>query len=980
SVQDFMVRYELQSVRGVAEVASVGGMVREYQVDVDPEKLRHYGIDLRDIIRAIRLGNLDVGAKTIEEGGAEKILRGLGFIRNVTDVEDVAVGTMTPKGFMPMGMRMTAEEMSKNPSHRPVLVRDVGTVRLGPAFRRGALADGKNERVGGIVAMRFGENPRDVIARVRQSVLKMNDPASGILPPGVKVSPFYDRTQLIQETTDTLEFALRDELIITLVVVFLFLLHLRSSLIIAATLPLAVMISFVAMQMIGVDSNIMSLTGIAIAIGTMVDMGIVMTENIYRHLQEDGGKRPTVDVVEEAAVEIGPALLTAVATTVVSFIPIFFLTDMEGKLFRPLAWTKSLALLSAALVGVLLVPVLCRLFLTSERARKKMVSFDDNPVSKLITKVYEPSLRWILGHKKTFMIGPMLIIFAAVLATIGTQKTLTPVRAIVGDSVDQLAVVGWFEEKFPGLGREFMPPLEEGSLLYMPSLLPSASLSQTLEVMKRQNAMMEAIPEVAKVIGKLGRAETALDPAPVGMIETVVLLKPRADWREGVLKKDIVAELMRATHVPGALEGAGAWLQPIETRVVMLNSGIRAPLAAKLIGAPRDQDGKTLTAAEGVAALETAASWIKDIIADVPGVAGPNVENLGGKTYVEIKVRRAEVGHWGVTVKDVQDAISTAVGGMVIAKTIEGRERYGIRVAYERERRDRIDDLDRILVHGSRGPVPLSLVADIESVTGPAAIKTEDGRLRLHVTFAAVGRDEGSVMEDVIARIELRRREHLDAGHPDPIPAGVAIEPAGRYEAQERARKRFQLLIPICLAIIVFLLYLKFRSWATSLNVFAALPVCIAGGLLLMAFYPGIKDTLFEWGLWDLPSTGPIHLTVAVVVGFIALAGIATDDGVVIATYLEHSIEKRKPTTIEGIREATIEAGLRRIRPCLMTTFTTIIALYPILASTGRGSDVAQPMAIPAVGGMIAELISLFIVPMVFCWVREARLRRTGKV
>ncbi len=498
--------------------------------------------------------------------------------------------------------------------------------------------------------------------------------------------------------------------------------------------------------------------------------------------------------------------------------------------------------------------------------------------------------------------------------------------------------------------------------------------------MKRQNARMEAIPEVAKVVGKLGRAETALDPAPVGMIETIVLLKPRSEWRPNVLKRHIVDELMKVTHVPGVLEGAGAWLQPIETRVIMLNSGIRAPLAAKLIGSPRGPDGGAMTAGEGVAALEQAATWVRELISDVPGVAGPNVENMGGKPYVEIKVRRKEVGHWGVTVQDVQDAITTAVGGMVIARTIEGRERYGIRVAYERERRDRLEDLDHILVHGNRGPVPLSMVADIKSVVGPAAIKTEDGRLRLHVTFAASDRDEGAVMEDVLARIEEGRRQLVAAGQADPIPAGVAIEPAGRYEAQERARKRFQVLIPICVGIILFLLYLTFRSWATSLNVFAALPVCVAGGLILMAFYPAMKDTFYEWGLWDLPSTGPIYITVAVIVGFIALAGIATDDGVVMATYLEQSLKKRQPDSIAAIREATVEAGLRRIRPCLMTTFTTIIALYPILSSTGRGSDVAQPMAIPAVGGMIAELISLFIVPTVFCWVRERRLLRTGKV
>jgi Cu(I)/Ag(I) efflux system membrane protein CusA/SilA len=399
----------------------------------------------------------------------------------------------------------------------------------------------------------------------------------------------------------------------------------------------------------------------------------------------------------------------------------------------------------------------------------------------------------------------------------------------------------------------------------------------------------------------------------------------------------------------------------------------------KLLGAPRDDAGRTLTAAEGVASLEAAARWIREVIADVPGVAGPNVENLGGKPYLEVSVRRDVVGHYGVSVKDVQQALQTAIGGMTIDRTVEGRERYGIRVAYDRERRDDAEDLARVLVHGSRGPVPLSLLADVRHVVGPAAIKTEDGRLRLHVTFAASGRDERSVMDAVLARVAAGRAALVREGARDPVPAGVSVAPAGRYEAQERAQRRFQILIPICLAIIVFLLYLKFRSWTASLVVLSALPVCIAGGLLLLALYPDIKDALFAVGLWDLPSAGPVYVTVAVVVGFIALAGIATDDGVVMATYLEQSFARREPETVQEVRDATVAAGLKRIRPCLMTTFTTIIALYPILAATGRGSDVAQPMAIPAVGGMIAELLSLFVVPTVFCALRERRLRASDR-
>lgn len=1057
SVQDFIVRFELQSVAGVAEVASVGGMLRQYQVDVDPDQLRHFGVSITDISAAIRNANVDVGAKTVEAAGVEHILRGVGFIKSIRDIEEVTVGYLSKSGFTPAagmgmgaGMSMPIGMDADNNAirgggaavgtpthearqHRPLTVKDLARVELGPEFRRGALADGKGELVGGIIAMRFGENPRDVIEGVRKSVQHMNNPNSGILPEGVRIVPFYDRTQLIEETTETLEGALTDELLITILVVLLFMLHVRSSLVIAASLPLAVLIGFVFMDLLGIDSNIMSLTGIAIAIGTMVDMGIVMTENIYRHLQERKPEDSVPQVIEEAACEVGPALLTAVATTIVSFIPIFFLTDMEGRLFRPLAWTKSLALMTAALSGIFIVPVLCRFALvnrikdnTSALAglvrqvmpwlvgfglgyyladtgaftlgplpafllgalagglltRRLLVEdlspMEASPVNRAIHRVYRPALTWILEHKLLFAVGPILIILFAILVTVGGRTVLSPVRGVAGDGVDDLRAAHWLEEKFPGLGQEFMPSLDEGSLLYMPSLLPPASLSQALEIMRRQNAAMEAIPEVARVVGKLGRAETALDPAPIAMFETIVVLHPKSMWRDGLLKRDLVNELMRVTHTPGVLEGAGAWIQPIETRVIMLNSGIRAPLAIKLIGVPRDENGASMDARLGMQALENVATRIRDQIASVKGVASPNVENLGGKPYIEFKIDREKVGHYGLTVGDVQSALTTAIGGMVVAKTVEGRERYSIRVAYQRERRNRIDELDQLLVRGRGGAhIPVSQVATIEHVTGPAAIKTEDGLLRLHVTFAASGRDEHGTMLGALEAIETWRAEERAAGRGDPIPPGVSVEAAGRFEAQERARQKFAILIPICAAIIFLLLYLNFRSIIVCLNVFAAVPVCVAGGLILLYAFPAMRDLMYSWGFWDAPSEGPIRITVAVVVGFIALAGIATDDGVVMATYLEQVFDKRRPTTRAAIRGAVIEAGLRRIRPCLMTTFTTIIALYPILASTQRGSDVAQPMALPAVGGMVAGLISLFIVPCVYCAVQEWKLERS---
>ena len=773
----------------------------------------------------------------------------------------------------------------------------------------------------------------------------------------------------------------------------------------------------------------MSLTGIAIAIGTMVDMGVVMCENINRSMQEDRTARPTVQVVEEAAIEVGPALMTAVATTVISFLPIFLLTDQEGKLFRPLAWSKTFALVSATLTGILLLPVLCRLWLAGPKdtrrngsgsrkyavipgvlasgvlavwigsdvfqpavlflagamagailfaylARERLTPIENNPISRMTLAVYEPSLRWILGHKLAFMAAPLAIVLGGCLVAFGARTVTGPLSAVFGEGVERVRVLSRLEERFPGIGSEFMPPLDEGTRLYMPSLLPRASLNQSLEVLQRQNAALASIPEVARVVGKVGRAESALDPAPVGMIETFVALKPRDLWRPGVQAADLFGEMSRLGHTPGLLEGAGAWLQPIETRVIMLNSGIRSPLAVKLIGQPRGADGKALDAKDGVLELERVAGRVLEAIRNVPGVAGPTVENLGGKSYTHFEVDRERAGHYGVSVENIQDALQVAVGGMVIDQALEGRERYGIRVAYPRERRDHLGALEDVLVHGDGGvQIPLGQVVSLQTTTGPAAIKTEDGQLRLHVTFASSGRDEGSLMREVLRRVADWRSETLRSQGADPIPAGVSVEPAGRFEAQERARQRFLVIVPVCLAIILFLLYLRFRSGFLSLLVFAALPVTVAGGLILISFWPDIQDRMHAWGLWEIPSSGPIYLTVAVVVGFIALAGISTDDGVIMSAYLKQVFERRRPTDVEGIREAVVEAGVRRIRPCLMTTFTTILALYPILASSGHGSDVAQPMALPAVGGMIAGLVSLFVVPCIYCWASELKLR-----
>lgn len=1057
SLQDWVVRFELEAVEGVSEVASVGGFEREIQIDLDPDALRLLGASPTDVVGALRHAHRDVGAATVERAGTEEIVRSLGLLRQIADVENTPVGRLGPTGFeaftamgagggnmASMGSDSTEPDSmdapgTTAPPSRPVLLSDLATVHRGPAFRRGALADGRGELVGGIVAMRFGENPREVIARLREAVQRLNDPANALLPEGVRLRPFYDRTQLIDETVETLEGALRTELWITVGVVLLFLLHWKSSLLIAASLPLAVLISFLFMDFVGLSSNLMSLTGIAIAIGTMVDMAVVMTENIAARLQSERGQRPVPEIIADAAVEVGPALLTAVATTITSFLPIFFLTDTEGKLFRPLAWTKTFALASAALTGILLIPALCRLFLlgpadkggpggasTATRtrrtslpgallgalllggpaawlhpfglgsgvalvlfailgaflgrrmARERLDSVDSNPVSAWVLRVYEPSLRWALAHRRVFAILPLSILAFGTLVTLGAHRTLTPLRAVFGDDIDRLRPVAWLETHFEGLGQEFMPPLDEGSLLYMPSLLPQASLSQTMEVMQRQNARFEGVPEVVRVVGKLGRAATPLDPAPVGMVETVLQLAPRSAWRSGLTQDALIQELRTLAHTPGALEGGGAWLQPIETRVLMLQSDVRAPLALRLMGAPQDDEGQGLDARDGVLRLEESATRLRDFLARVPGVAGPNVENLGGKPYLEIDVDRDAAARLGVSVGDVQEMLSTTVGGREILQAFEGRERTPVRVAWPRELRDSRESLEQIWLRGRGGEtVALGEIAEFGTHPGPAVIKTQDGRLRLHVSFAASGRDEGSLMEDVLARVQAWRQDEVAAGRPDPIPQGVAVQAAGRYEAQSRAARRFAVLVPICGLVILGLLLLQFRSLATTLNAFAALPVCIAGGLILIWAWPGFQDLLFDLGWVDRASGGPIYITVAVVVGFIAMAGIATDDGVVMCTYLDQVFEKENPTDVAGIREAVVRAGLRRIRPCLMTTMTTLLALTPILLSDGTGSDVARPMALPAVGGMIAELLSLFLVPCVYAAWREGRLAIT---
>lgn len=998
AVQDFEVRYALQAVHGVAEVASVGGQVREYQINFDPQKLRSLGLTIPRIATAIKQSNLDVGATTINQGGNEFLIRGIGFVRSLDDVRRTLIATH---------------------DDAPVRLQDVGQVTLGPAFRRGALADETGERVGGVVAMRFGANPKVVIDGVKEVIAGLN---RSLASRGMAITPFYDRTQLIDETLGTLTEALIQELLVTVVVVLLFLLHVRTSLIVATTLPLAVLMSFVAMKLFGIDSNIMSLAGIAIAIGVMVDIGIVMSENAYNYLLDDGGKRPPREPVGEAAIEVAGALMTAVGTTVVGFLPVFFLTGQEGKLFAPLAWTKTFCMIAAVVISIVLVPLLCRLCLPSARggarrnlrrigvpigifavmalvaittfdllafgkshlqpitwallagvatglllwraSRETLTSIDQNPVSRFILALYRPTLRWVLRHKLKFLCIPLLIVLLGLMVWRGAGTVLTPIIApleATGVDPDRVRPIRALKDAFPGLGQEFMPPLDEGTLLYMPSLLPQASLDETLRVMVLQNQAIRRVPEVTQVMGKLGRAESPLDPAPVGMIETVVNLRPRSQWRPGITVDDIVADLKGQCAQAGVQP---SWLQPIETRVVMLQSGIKAQMALKAYGTDP-------------VALERFCVAAEAIIKQVPGATDVTAQRSSSKPYLEFKLDRTRLAYHGVDVKTAANVIQLALGDMPLTTTVEGRERYAIRVRYPRELRSRIDQAGEILVPtGNGGQVPIRYLADIEVRLGPAMILTENGFVWSYVNFNAKGRDAVSVVENARARIDAA----LAAGTLVP-PAGMTKwEFAGTYKNQQRAASRLAVLIPVAIFIILFLLYLHFRDAGITLLVFSGLPVAVAGGFIFIALWPGIEQLIYAvdhavlGGTYPVPGQEPVYLTVAVWVGFIALFGIAIDDGVVIGTYIQQVMAKRQPKTKDELHAAVMEAGSRRIRPALMTSFTTLVALVPVLWATGRGSDVARPMALPVFGGMVVALITILVVPCVFTLFAERKL------
>ena len=992
TLQDYVIKYELQSVQGVSEVASVGGYVRQYQIEVDPDTLRFHDVPLERLITAVKDSNIDVGAKTVESGGMEFIIRGRGFIgqnkdtvQSLADIEQTVV--LSRQGV-------------------PVRIRDLGQVQLGPDFRSGAIDLNGTEAVGGIVVMRFGENPRAVIQRVKSKIEQIEPGLKG-----VKLVPIYDRTGLINETVATLTESLREELLITAVVIVLFLLHVRASLIVALTLPMAVLMSFIGMRWFQIDANIMSLAGIAIAIGEVADLGIIISENIYQHLVEwevgnravQGGlprepdPRNRTQVIIDATYEVAPAVMTGVSTTIVSFLPVFFLTGRDYKLFAPLAWTKTFAMFAALIVAVLLVPALCRLLLSTSRwplwrgliaaslatiagmvlcilfwhpwvdelsplplvvtaplvglvigglaflmTRERLRPIEENPTSRLILWIYEPTLRFLLAHKFSFIAVPLTIVVLGAGAWFGLPTILYPGEQLargLGAEMNQVPGYVDLKHRFPGLRTDDWIALDEGTWFYMPTLYPAGSFSQGVEVLQTQDALIREIPEVENVLGKIGRAESALDPAPGVMIETYVMLKPQSEWREGTTIDAIWSQINAVATLPGITPASP--LQPIEGRVVMLQSGIKAPMAIRVYGDSLD-------------GLAAAARDVAERLRQVPQVnaATVNPDIVLGVPYVEFDVDREAAARFGMTTMAVNQIIETALGGMNLTQTVEGRERYPIRIRYQRDLRERIDDLPRLPVVTESGEVvPLALLAKMNTTWGPGMISSEDARLVAHIAFAPSG------MVGDLETVEAVQ-DHLRQAQTDgtlKLPTGYALLPVGSFQNQLEANQRLAVIIPIVILVDLLLIYLNFRNLPLTLIIFTQIPIAFFGGMIGL----GIAGIEMNTAIW---------------IGLIALIGIAEDDGVVIATYMEQLFARRPLQTVQDIRDATVEAGRRRIRPCLMTAFTTFAALLPVMLATGRGADVARAMALPVFFGMFIELVSLFVVPVLYCGYMEAKL------
>jgi Cu(I)/Ag(I) efflux system membrane protein CusA/SilA len=1053
TVQDFYVKYGLNAVAGVSEVSSIGGFVQEYQIDVNPAAMKAYNIPLHKVMLAVKKSNRDVGAKTIEINQAEYLVRGLGYIKSVEDIEKAVVAVN---------------------DNVPIRIKDIGVVNLGPASRRGLLDKDGAEVVGGVVVARYGSNPLAVINNVKS---KIKEISSGLpkkmLPNGVEsqltIVPFYDRTQLIQETLGTLEEALSLEILITILVVITMIFNLRASVLISSLLPIAVLMTFIAMRYLHVDANIVALSGIAIAIGTMVDLGIVLSENVIKHINEAPTTHNLKETIYNAAAEVSSAIVTAVATTIVSFVPIFTMEAAEGKLFKPLAFTKTFALIAALIVTLLILPTIAYWFFgikINQDAKGKI--FNAFLLVSGIVALYFESI-WggltLIGFgavwfiqayipRKNWLIDNLSVAVALISIVWLLSNYWMPLGAgqsilinylfvvlVIGIIIGAFSLLAYFYENilsfclqykwlflslpailmyfgftiWQATGKEFMPSLNEGSFLLMPTSMPHAGVEQNKKVVQQLDMLLANIPEVALAVGKMGRAETALDPAPISMYENVINYKPEYavnkkghrirfkttdDGRfilssndtlsnEDALKQEITAsdlivdasggyfrnwraaikspddiwnEIMRVTKIPGVTSAPK--LQPIETRLVMLQTGMRAPMGIKVYG-------------PDLATIENFGLQLEGLLKEVPSVKSEAVfaDRIVGKPYIHLHIDRDAISRYGLSVEDVQQTIETAIGGMQITATVEGRERFPVRVRYPRELRDDPSKLKQVLIATATGAqVPLADLVDITYVRGPQMIKSEDTFLVGYVLLdKKTGYAEVDVVEQAQAYIDskIQSRELI-------VPAGISYKFSGTYENQVRAEKRLMLIIPLVFMIIFLILYFQFKSVSTSLMIFTGIAMAFSGAFLMLWLYG--QDWFFNFNFLGtnmraLFQMHPINLSVAVWVGFIALFGIATDDGVLMGTYLDQSFEKNKTTTVAAIRKAVIVAGKRRIRPAVMTSATTVIALLPVLTSTGRGSDIMIPMAIPAFGGMIAASITYFIVPVLYAAREEWKLK-----
>jgi len=885
TTQDWQVRYALAKSEGVAEVASVGGFVRQYSVVVDPGRLKSFGISLATIKDAIRESNMDVGGRVVELAETEFMVRGRGYIRNTKDLEEIVL---------------------KSENGIPVYLRDVARIELAPDERRGLTElNGEGEAVSGIAVQRYGQNALTVIDNIKNRLAEIKSS----LPDGTEIIPVYDRSELIHRAIETLKRTLAEESVIVALVCIVFLLHARSALVAILTLPLGVLIAYICMYLLGISSNIMSLGGIAIAIGAMVDAAIVMIENAHKHLERAPPDKPRKEILIEAATQVGPALFFSLLIITVSFLPIFTLEAQEGRLFKPLAFTKTFAMAAAALLSVTVVPALMIIFV-----RGRIIPEERNPINRFLIWVYRPVINGVLKAK---------------------SLTIVATAAI-------LAVSVWPATK---LGSEFMPNLNEGTLLYMPVSLPGLSITKAAELLQTQDRIIKSFPEVASVFGKAGRAATATDPAPVEMFETVVNLKPEAEWRPGMTTDKLISEMDKALQFPGV---SNAWTMPIKARIDMLATGIRTPIGVKVFG-------------QNLTEIERLAREIEGTLRNVPGTASAYAERVIGGYYLEIEPKRDQLGRYGLMIGDVQNVVATALGAETVTTTVEGRERYAVNIRYPRELRSDPQAIARdVLVSlPNGGTVPLGEVATVKRTQGPASIRTEDAQLVAYIFVDVRDRDLGSY----VAEAQRVVGENIK------FPDGYYITWSGQFEYYERAKERLKIVVPVTLMIILLLLYLNFRRVTETLIVMLSLPFALVGGL---------------WLMWWLG----FNLSVAVAVGFIALAGVAAETGVVMLIYLDQALKERKeqarlakrPMTRGELYDAIIEGAVERVRPKMMTVVAIMAGLLPIMWSHGTGSEIMQRIAVPMIGGMISStVLTLVVIPAIYAVVKDFELRRADR-